>query len=176
MFVEMNKSILKFENPQERGNAIFTTFSLILMLNFFEHINHTKIKQLQSWIILDVTGQKNVLRRILECESEYDPSNFCILACLSLETLIKKILLKKKFSFKFEWKGLYEESLNVTNLVIWFEIQKQPSRDILVKRYSENMQQIYRRAPISKCDFNKVALKIYWNRTSAWMFSWNIAA
>ena len=70
-------------------------FLCLLMLNFFEHINHTKIKQLQSWIILDVTGQKNVLRRILECESEYDPSNFCILACLSLETLIKKILLKK---------------------------------------------------------------------------------
>ena len=173
MFVEMNKSILKFENPQERGNAIFTTFSLILMLNFFEHINHTKIKQLQSWIILDVTGQKNVLRRILECESEYDPSNFCILACLSLETLIKKILLKKNSVSNLNEK---KESLNVTNLVIWFEIQKQPSRDILVKRYSENMQQIYRRAPISKCDFNKVALKIYWNRTSAWMFSWNIAA
>ena len=26
-----------------------------------------------------------------------------------------------------------------------------------LKKYSENMQQIYRRTPIPKCDFNKVA-------------------
>ena len=37
-------------------------------------------------------------------------------------------------------------------------VQKQPSRDILRKRYSENMQQIYLRIPMPKCDFNKVAL------------------
>ena len=33
------------------------------------------------------------------------------------------------------------------------------------------MQQIYRRTPMAKCDFNKVALQLYWNRTSAWVFS-----
>ena len=38
--------------------------------------------------------------------------------------------------------------------------QKQPSRAVLRKRCSENMQQIYRRAPMSKCDFNKVAKKV----------------
>ena len=32
--------------------------------------------------------------------------------------------------------------------------QKQPSRDVLRKRCSENMQQIYRRTPMPKCDFN----------------------
>ena len=35
---------------------------------------------------------------------------------------------------------------------------KQPSIDVLRKRCSENMQQIYRRTPMPKCDFNKVAL------------------
>ena len=44
---------------------------------------------------------------------------------------------------------------------IWFNIisddfQKQPSRSVLSKRRSENMQQIYRRRPMPKCDFNKV--------------------
>ena len=34
--------------------------------------------------------------------------------------------------------------------------QKQPSRGGLKKRCSENMQQIYRRTPMSKSDFNKV--------------------
>ena len=30
-------------------------------------------------------------------------------------------------------------------------IQKQPPRDVLKKRYSENMQQIYSRIPMPKC-------------------------
>ena len=36
------------------------------------------------------------------------------------------------------------------------KIQKQPPRRALKIRYSENMQQIYRRTPMSKYDFNKV--------------------
>ena len=40
-------------------------------------------------------------------------------------------------------------------------IQKQPSIGVLIKRCSENMLQIYRRAPMSKCDFNKVAKQLY---------------
>ena len=35
--------------------------------------------------------------------------------------------------------------------------QKQPSIVLLIKRCSKNMQQIYRRTPMLKCDFNKVA-------------------
>ena len=38
---------------------------------------------------------------------------------------------------------------------------KQPSSDVLIKRYSENMQQIYRRKPILKRDFNIAALQLY---------------
>ena len=37
--------------------------------------------------------------------------------------------------------------------------KKQPSRDILRKRCSENMQQIYRTTPMLKCDFNKFAFR-----------------
>ena len=44
-------------------------------------------------------------------------------------------------------------------------IQKQPSRDVLRRKCSGNMQQIYRRTPMSKYDFNKVALQLYWNST-----------
>ena len=49
-------------------------------------------------------------------------------------------------------------------------IQKQLSRGVLRKRCSENMQQIYRRTPMPKCDFNKVAQQLYSNHISAWMF------
>ena len=37
------------------------------------------------------------------------------------------------------------------------DLQKQPPRGVLSKGCSENMQQIYRTTPMSKCDFNKVA-------------------
>ena len=49
--------------------------------------------------------------------------------------------------------------------------QKQPSTGILIKRCSDNMQLIYRRPPMPKCDFSKVTFQIYWNHTSAWVFS-----
>ena len=42
---------------------------------------------------------------------------------------------------------------------------------LVAKRSSENIQQIYRIRPMSKCDFHKVAMQVYWNHTSAWMFS-----
>ena len=34
-----------------------------------------------------------------------------------------------------------------------------------LKRCSENVQQIYRRTPMLKCDFNKIAKQLYWNHT-----------
>ena len=36
-------------------------------------------------------------------------------------------------------------------------MQEQPSRGVLMKRCSENMQQIYRRTPMPKFDLNKIA-------------------
>ena len=38
------------------------------------------------------------------------------------------------------------------------------------------MQQIYRRTPMPRCDFNEVANQLYWNRTSAWVLSCKFAA
>ena len=38
-------------------------------------------------------------------------------------------------------------------------MQKQPLRGVLRKRCSEDMQQIYGRTSMPKCDFNKVAKK-----------------
>ena len=55
-------------------------------------------------------------------------------------------------------------------------LQKQPLRGVFEKRCSENMQQIYRRTPIPKCNFNKVAKQLYCNRTSAWVFFCKFAA
>ena len=56
------------------------------------------------------------------------------------------------------------------------QIQKQSLTSVLQKMCSANMQQIYRRTPMRKCDFRKVANQLYWNRTSAWFFSCKFAA
>ena len=45
--------------------------------------------------------------------------------------------------------------------------QNQLSADILRKSYSENMQQIWTGTLMLKCDFNKIALQLYINHTSA---------
>ena len=39
--------------------------------------------------------------------------------------------------------------------------QKHPSRGVLSKMCSENMQQSYKRITMPKCDFNKFALQLY---------------
>ena len=46
----------------------------------------------------------------------------------------------------------------------------------LGKTYFENMLQIYRRKPMPKWDFNKVAMQLDWNRTLVWVFSYKFAA
>ena len=56
-------------------------------------------------------------------------------------------------SVRFFWSIFFDSYVIVL-------IQKQPSRGVLRKRYSENMQQIYGRTTMPKCDFNKVAKKL----------------
>ena len=47
--------------------------------------------------------------------------------------------------------------------------QKFPSSAVLTNRCSGNMQQIYGRTPMPKCDFNEVVMHLYWNHTLAWV-------
>ena len=56
----------------------------------------------------------------------------------------------------------HRSTSEVTNTCLIFTIiQMQPPRAVLKKRYSKNMQKIYRRTPMPKCDFSKVALQLY---------------
>ena len=44
-----------------------------------------------------------------------------------------------------------------------------PFKGVLRKSCSENMQEIYRRTPMPKCNFNKVASQLCWNHTLSWV-------
>ena len=52
------------------------------------------------------------------------------------------------------------EHLAIHLIFIVLKNQKQPPRGVPRKRSSKNMLQIYRRTPMPKCDFNKVATEI----------------
>ena len=63
---------------------------------------------------------------------------------------------------------------------LWLKLQntEAASQRASKKRCFENMQQIFRRTPMSKCNFNKVALLCNFvkNRTLAYIFSCKLAA
>ena len=61
--------------------------------------------------------------------------------------------------FNFEQREKKINKLNRTQLIKQqaCKLQKQPYKSVFKKRCSENRQQIYRRKPVLKCDFNKVA-------------------
>ena len=77
-------------------------------------------------------------------------------------------------SWKWVWKVLryWNQPCPNDNKL---QVQKQPFRWVLIKGCSENMQGIYMRTTILKCDFNKVVLQLYWNHTSTWVFSCTVA-
>ena len=92
------------------------------------------------------------------------------LVAASIISNIPKTLKKfPPFVISFSW-----ELNNSKNPIL--PLQKQPFRGVLSTRCSENMQQIYTRIPVLTYDFKKVAKQLYWNHTSAWVFSCKFAA
>ena len=89
--------------------------------------------------------------------------------------------LKRVSCFEMNWANIVRRFSNRSGhirkyLIRMRNIQKQPSRSVLRKRCSENIQQIYRRTPMPKYNFNKVAKQLYRNRPLAWLFFCKFAA
>ena len=65
--------------------------------------------------------------------------------------------MRKRINSEFFKNAGFKENNNIAIK----KIQKQLLRGVLNKSFSENLQGIYRRAPMPKYDFNKVALQLY---------------
>ena len=67
------------------------------------------------------------------------------------------------FEYSFCFALFLSNYISVTYGCSFFymKCQKQPPTDVPRKKCSKNMQQIYRRTPMPKCDFNKVAKQVY---------------
>ena len=63
--------------------------------------------------------------------------------------------------YKYKIVVIFIKEVDIYNLkLLKLLLQKQPLKGVLEKRCSENMQQIYRRTPMPKCNFNKVAKQL----------------
>ena len=80
-------------------------------------------------------------------------SNFIIKFWLFISKFLKLGLSLKKILHHRHFLVMLCHSKN-------FRDSEAVTRGVLRKRCSENMQQIYRRTPTLKCDFNKVAKKL----------------
>ena len=128
---------------------------------------------LQSWLILDFLTRKNFSWRhenrlfildfgtLLLLKFFYHASVLPFFFTLMIFEIFS--LFKTCASIFWTWTMWQEFSviLNTTDVLTmssaWNLNQKQPSWGVLRKRCSENMQQIYRRTPMSTYNFNKVA-------------------
>ena len=103
-------------------------------------------------------------------------NKFSINPCEPHKTIPNSFEGKSKF---VDWVSAAQKSLLYaisSRMQIFIKHPEAAVRGVLRKICSENMQQIYRRTPMPKCNFNKVVLELYWNCTSAWVFSCKFAA
>ena len=66
--------------------------------------------------------------------------------------------------------AIFSRTLFPKGFHMYVLFQKQLPGGVSMKRYSANMQQNYKRAPMPKCDYSNVALQLYWNHVSEWVF------
>ena len=84
-------------------------------------------------------------------------------------------------TFKSSLEEVFDFCELFNNTYFLEDLQKQPHRGVLSKGCSENMQQIYRTTPMSKCDFNEVAallldLQASSSETPVWGYFFNKVA
>ena len=116
--------------------------------------------------------EKGVFRSFVKFTGKHQCQSLFFVSEPRPATLLKKRLLKRCFPVNFT-KFLRTPFLQNTSDGCFCYLnhfknmtkinciaQKQPPKGVPRKRCSENMQQIYRRIPIPKCDFNKVALQL----------------
>ena len=73
-------------------------------------------------------------------------------------TKLFKYVEKKREKMVSEIKVLNSVCIKIQNKYL---TKTAPYTDVLLKTCSADMQQIYRRSPIQKCDFNKVATQLF---------------
>ena len=79
--------------------------------------------------------------------------------------LCLNLFSRKQIKQVLVWMTIWHQESCVWRM-LGKQVQNQSPRRVLRKSCSENMQQMYRRTPMSKCDFNKVAKQkhLWWDK------------
>ena len=199
--VFLRKSVLKICRKFTGERPCQSAISIKLQSNFIEialwhgcfpvnllHIFRTSsLKNTSGWLLLTIEVKSNsilIFKLLKKCINDKiqdlewtDFFSFC--SFFKDEYIIKEILhglLSNIKSFHPRWDNIRPWFALLSILTSSESVQKQPPRGVLKKRCSKNMQEIYRKTPIQKRDLNTVAKQLYWNPTSAWVFSCKFTA
>ena len=103
--------------------------------------------------------------------------NVCFKVCLNnCFRLIPQQILLKRNCIKKVLVIPSLKKLKIKQHRTFFTKSEKSFRGVLRKSCSENIQQIYSRISMPECNFHKVAKRLYWNDTLAWVFSCKFAA
>ena len=131
-------------------------------------------------IFVFIKSQKKKKKCVLILNRDFRTKVFNILNDLWPNFMLiiwcSSIFISENLKFQFSIQTSFILLFISKTLLITSNDQKQLPKGVRKKSCSENMQQIYRRTPMAKCDFNKIALQLHWNRTSAWVCSCKFAA
>ena len=129
----------------------------------FDRVLNARLSYFRDFSTPSVSLSRASFRRALK-RNDISVTTWCVLCAKSKQILT----VRMTFSYSFLKNFNFSVWRNVCLTILF---QKQPCSGVLRKRCSENMQQIYRRTLIPKYDFTKVVKQLYWNHTSAWVFS-----
>ena len=134
-----------------------------------------------QWLMLSIEHcRTSMLNNILLVKTANIDQVFSLRETMKLTRLVFNGIYRMKiFWFTFSYYFVLKRSCILLRRKFhnfFITVQKQPHGGVLKKRCSENIQQIYKRTPMPKSDLNKVSKQLYWNHTSAWVFSCKFAA
>ena len=129
---------------------------LMKLITFWQHYVLFWMKSLIAWS----TVMKSLIKLITVCNYFSGKIKHCLK--LSLWKKLVSVLEFYHFVLEMSWKRLGTFLQNYVDTL----------GGVLKKKCSENMQQVYRRTYMSKCDFKKGEKQLYWNYTSTWVVSY----
>ena len=103
---------------------------------------------------------------LVSCNFKVSLANLFLIAVQDLicnSQFLQKILGTRCFSTtpNLRWVALLFNSY--LYIIFFRNLQKQPPRGVLKKRYSENIQQVYRRTPMPKENTHAISIKLFYN-------------
>ena len=117
-----------------------------------------------------------MITKVVKMNKTFFGEHQVIFLCLKYQQAVKILYFKLRLmylkSYSNNTVAFFLSDISFSN----YFSQRQPPRRVPRKRCSENMQQIYRKTPMLKCDFNKAIFRTPFPKiTYGWLLSYEIS-